>query len=348
MLPTTTAQLGLSSISIIDTETHTKMKFALTAASLLASVHSQTQAPTSASTSATTSAPTGPQLDAECVFENSIEKLVIEIPYPEAQNANILHLEAGSCSASNYISLGGNMTTSNNNMVTISLPIDACDIRGNVYQVPTVNKTRSYGLIKPTATVTFGQNIGGMDIIFRKLPIAAECGTRTSYTVKFDYKDVTQVDADGCTIVDDVCVFPAYGDEAKFEIKEYTNSDFDVEVDSTNRASVAGTEIFLSMQVTDLPDDLKFAVTECKVTYGAQSLILLNPGADASAVPPPSCKIDEIGLSGTYDRNFEKFNFQHILFLLDVALDANTVRSFQYQNWLQTRKSFFTLKQLDY
>ena len=112
------------------------MKFAVAAASLLASVYSQTQAPTSATTSAITSAPTGPQLDAKCVFENSIEKLVIEIPYPEAQNANILYLEAGSCSASNYISLGGNMTTLNNNMVTISLPIDACDIRGNVYQVP--------------------------------------------------------------------------------------------------------------------------------------------------------------------------------------------------------------------
>ena len=312
------------------------MKFALAAASLLASVHSQTQAPTSAptsaSTSAHTSAPTGPQLDAKCLLENSIEKLVIEIPYPEAQKANILYLEAGSCDATNYISSGGNMTTSDNNVVTISIPIDACDIRGVVYQTPTV--ARSYGLIKPTATVTFGQNIGGMDVIFRKLPIAAECGTRTSYTVKFDYKDVTQVDADGCTIVDDVCVFPAYGDEAKFVIKEYTNSDFDVEVDDTNidetdnRASVAGEEIFLSMQVTDMPADLKFAVTECKVTDGAKSLILLNPGADASAVPPPSCKIDEIGLSGTYE-GFEKFNFQHILFLLDASLDANTVRSYQ-------------------
>ena len=47
----------------------------------------------------------------------------------------------------------------------------------------------------------------------------------------------------------------------------------------------------------------------------------LNPGADVSA--SPSCKIDEIGLSGTYD-GFEKFNFQHILFLLDASLDANT------------------------
>ena len=59
------------------------------------------------------------------------------------------------------------------------------------------------------------------------------------------------------------------------------------------------------MQVTDMPADLKFAVTECKVTDGAKSLILLNPGADASDVLPPSRGIDEICLSGTYE-GFEK------------------------------------------
>ena len=235
---------------------------------------------------------------------------------------------AGTCNENDYESLGGDIDSSND-MVKIWIPIDACNMRGDLYHTPKV--TKSYSLNLPTATVTFGTNIGGTDVIFRKLPIAAECGSKTSYTVKFDYNNLTQVEADGCTVVGDVCVFPAYGQDAKFIIKEFTNSNFDVEVNNTNnddtddRAFVAGTPIFLSMQVTDLPADQKFAVTECKVTDGDNSLILLNPGAEDSAEITPSCKIREIGLTGTYDGL--NFNFQHTLFLLNAALDASTVRS---------------------
>merc|ERR1712127_1155597 len=63
-----------------------KMKLAVVAASLLASVNSQ-------ATKA---------LNAKCLFENGIEKLVIDIPYPDADDANILKLAAVTCDETSY------------------------------------------------------------------------------------------------------------------------------------------------------------------------------------------------------------------------------------------------------
>ena len=90
-----------------------------------------------------------------------------------------------------------------------------------------------------------------------------------------------------------------------------------VEVGEDNRANVAGTQIFLSMQVTGLTDQLKFAVTECKVVDGDKELVLLNPGAETN----PTCKIDELGLSADYEKRGDDyvFNFQHVLFLMRSA-----------------------------
>jgi len=297
------------------------MKLAVVAASLLASVNGQIVHNTAK------------KLDARCLFENDIEKLVIDIPYPGADKANILALAAGTCDEISFLTAandGGRKDVGvDEDMVHLVIPIDACGIRGDVYKIPTV--TRSFGLIKPTANVTFGQNIAGQDVIFRYLPIAAECGTRTSYTVEFEYNDVKSADTEGCTDVDGVCVFPAYGEEATFAIKEYTSNDYDVEVDDTNRARTAGEEIFLSMQVTDLTTDLKFAVTECilkqKNDTSSDGITLLNPGEvyNSSVVGSehPSCEISGIDLRGTYD-GFTKFNFQHILFLLDATTDTNS------------------------
>ena len=69
------------------------MKLGVVAASLLASVNSQT--------------PT-PKLSADCVTENSIEQLVIDVPYPNSRTANLLHLVAGNCDVTSYLTAGGN------------------------------------------------------------------------------------------------------------------------------------------------------------------------------------------------------------------------------------------------
>jgi len=249
------------------------------------------------------------ELGATCqTGTDAVEKLVIKIPYPDERTAKLLSLEAGDCDVNNY---GGSMTWAAG-VATLSIPIDDCAMRGELYGTPVT--TRSYGLYRPTATVTFGQRMGDVDVVFRSLPIAAECGKKTSYTVEFNYNNVTSADTEGCTIVNGVCVFPAYGDDAKFEIKEYTDDNFNVEVDENTRARIAGNPIHLSMRVTGLADEAKFAVTTCKIVDGDKELVLLNPGAESN----PSCEMNEIGLSAKYELSNGDFvfNFQHILFLL--------------------------------
>jgi len=280
---------------------HTEiMKLALIAASIAATANSQS-----------------PKLGATCqTGTDGVEKLVIEIPYPDERTAKLLSLEAGDCDVNNY---GGSMTWAAG-VATLLIPIDDCAMRDELYGTPVV--ARSYGLYRPTATVTFGHKMDDLDVVFRSLPIAAECGMKTSYTVKFDYNNVTSADTEGCTIVNGVCVFPAYGDDAKFEIKEYTDDNFNVEVDNDTRARYAGNPIHLSMQVTGLADGAKFAITECKIVDGDKELVLLNPGAESN----PSCGMNEIGLSAKYELSNGKFvfNFQHTLFLLRKTQQEDT------------------------
>jgi len=257
------------------------------------------------------------ELGATCqTGTDAVEKLVIKIPYPDERTAKLLSLEAGDCDVNNY---GGSMTWAAG-VATLLIPIDACAMRGELYGTPVV--ARSYGLYRPTATVTFGHKMGDVDVVFRTLPIAAECGKKTSYTVEFNYNNVTSADTEGCTIVDGVCVFPAYGDDAKFEIKEYTDDNFNVEVNENTRARMAGNPIHLSMRVTGLADEAKFAVTSCKIVDGDKELVLLNPGAESN----PSCELNEIGLSAKYELSNGDFvfNFQHILFLLRKTQQEST------------------------
>jgi len=281
------------------------MKFAFIAASIAATAN--IQALELGATCQTGTRPDG---------TDAVENLVIKIPYPDERTAKLLSLEAGDCDVNNY---GGSMTWAAG-VATLLIPIDACAMRGELYGTPVV--ARSYGLYRPTATVTFGHKMGDVDVVFRTLPIAAECGKKTSYTVEFNYNNVTSADTEGCTIVDGVCVFPAYGDDAKFEIKEYTDDNFNVEVNENTRARMAGNPIHLSMRVTGLADEAKFAVTSCKIVDGDKELVLLNPGAESN----PSCELNEIGLSAKYELSNGDFvfNFQHILFLLRKTQQEST------------------------
>ena len=68
----------------------------------------------------------------------------------------------------------------------------------------------SYGQFYiPKANVTFGVNMAGKDVVFRRMYLAAECGRRTSYTVGFNYTASTP-ETQGCVEVDGICIFPAY------------------------------------------------------------------------------------------------------------------------------------------
>ena len=73
---------------------------------------------------------------------NGIENLVLEIPYPDENTAQLLTLEAGDCDATNY---GGSLNWAND-VATVTIPIDACNMRGTLYSTPTVARSTNYGL----------------------------------------------------------------------------------------------------------------------------------------------------------------------------------------------------------
>ena len=263
----------------------------------------------------------GQRLSSTCENDN----LVIDIPYPDEATAQLLYLQAGTCDQTNY---GGSLTyDSANSVAKVSIPISSCGLKGELYGTP-VTERSSFGLYRPTANITFGNTISGHDVIFRNMHIAAECGTRTSYTVEFNYDDIKSSDTEGCQEHDGVCVFPAYEDAVQFSIEEYTDDKFDTVIneDAGNmdlRAKLAGETIYLSLRASGMPDGYKFAVTECEVISGEgvdeQKFTLLNPG-----VAGGECKLDGIGLKASYDTVYDanydeicNFNFQHILFLLN-------------------------------
>lgn len=258
--------------------------------------------------------------------------LVLDIPYPDtAPTPKLLRLEAGSCDVDNY---GGSFAYDDTKKVAVvTIPKAACEITSS--DLPNHSTPYSYrsagGLYLPTATIVLGDTINNQDIIFRSMKIAAECGQRTSYTVSFNYTDIAATDDEGCQKdADGTCVFPAYEDDVKLTIKEYTDDRFDTEVTDLTRAKIAGENIYLSMRAETIDAGLQFAVTKCEVVSPTGDRFeILNPGA-SFATPPATatCSLDGVGLSAAYDST--NFNFQHVLFMLNDA-GASGVSSFSLE-----------------
>ena len=260
------------------------------------------------------------KLSSTCENDN----LILDIPYPDKRTAKLLFLDAGTCDQDNY---GGSLVyDENTSMAKVTIPISSCGLKDELYGEPVSTRL---GLYRPTANVTFGENIKGANLIFRNMHIAAECGTKTTYQVEFNYDAISSVDKDGCQEHDGVCVFPAYGDEIEFAIKEYTDESFTEEINDENgnqdqRAKLAGQTIYLSIRAANISDGHKFSVSNCEVVSGEKRFPLFNAATDTD----PTCELPGIGFSASYEEGH--FNFQHILFLLD-GHDHNGVSSFNLE-----------------
>ena len=247
------------------------------------------------------------KLNSKCVGETN-PNLVIEIPYPDKKSTNLLHLHAGSCDQTDFEQFGGSLVyISDLSLAKLTIPIDACNMRSaHFYGKPVTSRFSNFGLYRPTANVTLGASIYGAEVVFKNVVVSAECGFKTIYQIGFEY-DVTTSDSENqdCQKVDGHCVFPSYTNGTSFEIKEYTNSVFDVEVTEQNRVRLAGEIIHLSLRASKIQDNFKFAVTDCSIlTNEGTRISLIVPGADVS----PTCGMDSIGLNARYDGN--NFNFQ--------------------------------------
>merc|ERR1712167_277786 len=130
------------------------------------------------------------------------DTLVIDVPLPEKSTAKLLYLTAGNCTLANYnATIRDSYTTQGlktfdydetTKHAKLIIPVKACGLEANHYGRPIT--TRSGGLYRRTANITFGQTFGegdnSIDIIFRNLVVAAECGKRTTYTIEFNYNNI--------------------------------------------------------------------------------------------------------------------------------------------------------------
>jgi len=248
-------------------------------------------------------------------------QLVLEIPYPDtAPTPKLIGLTAGTCDVNSGNHRFEYDTAKKVAVVTIDK--EDCSITSaDLDHHSTPYTYRTGGLYLPTAEITLGDTIQfgatSQEIIFRKMKIAAECGMRTSYTVSFNYTDISATDNEDCKIVDGACVFPAYEDNTVLTIKEYTSDAFDTEVTEENRAKIAGNQIFLSMRAETIDAGYEFAVTKCEVVSPTGDRFeILNPGGSfETPATTATCSLDGVGLTAAYDNG--NFNFQHVLFMLN-------------------------------
>ena len=75
-------------------------------------------------------------------------------------------------------------------------------MREDLYEIPITSKLEANanstlvrnGLYLPTANITFGHSVYGVDFVFKNMLIAAECGMKTSYEVEFRDEHGTEQD----------------------------------------------------------------------------------------------------------------------------------------------------------
>lgn len=244
-------------------------------------------------------------LNSDCVDDN----LVITIPVDNEQMSNVLRLSAGNCTESNIPRGLENAVSydSDNKAVVISIPIDACDMKKDLYNTPVIRAANA--LYRPTANVTLGHTFNDLEMVFQNLHIAAECGMKTIYEVDFVYNVEHGAEDEGCTMVDDVCVFPGAKDDVRFEFTEFISDDYKTPVNDTTRASKPGSKIHMQLKADEIPDNYDFAVTMCKIIdSNLREHEIINPAEG-------NCQLEEIDFQSSYTDN--AFQMSHILFLID-------------------------------
>ena len=165
--------------------------------------------------------------------------LILTIPYPtEITEKEVLKFDAGNCTSWGEKSEGFDFEYDTDlKAANLTIPIPHCNLKTDLYETPV---TRAASLYRPTANVTFGKTIKGHDLIFRHMPIAAECGEKTKYKVQFSYDGIQSADTDDCQLVDGVCIFDDIDDKNTFEFLEYESDKYEKVATEETRAKFAG------------------------------------------------------------------------------------------------------------
>ena len=243
------------------------------------------------------------KLHSTCVDDN----LILTIPYPsEITKDDVLKFSAGDCVQWGEESDGFDFNYDNDlKAANLTVPIQFCNLKKDLYETPIT--TRAASFYRPTANVTFGREINGQELIFRSMPIAAECGEKTTYKVQFNYNGIESTDKEECEEIDGACVFPAYDDEYVFSMSEFESDKYENVATDETRAKFAGEMVYLQISSNILT---KFAVADCTIKMDEERFPLFEPASDGG-----SCKLDALNLNAEFkDGNF---NFQHRLFLQD-------------------------------
>merc|ERR1712048_58598 len=205
----------------------------------------------------------GIKLGSRCTEKN----IIINVPLEHEVAANLLDIQAGNCTKTNFPGGLQNAIVFDDTLkkADITIPIGECDLKKVLYDEPVTELRSIY--YRPTTNVTLGYNSDGVDIIYKSFNIAAECGMKTNFEVSFQY-DVTSdtvSEDDGCQIIDGVCIFPAWSENARFEFYEYSSGDYTEKI-VNNDARKPGEKVFLALEGRDIPEGYDWGISSCSYT----------------------------------------------------------------------------------
>jgi len=250
--------------------------------------------------------------------------ITYQIPIAEKQR-NILYLTAGDC---NQDSIGTDITDRyENGVLNLEIPFEKCKLKQY-----SDNKlfTRSSTYYSSIVHITFGtkdSTMNNLEVIFHTATLAVQCTVKNTFDVTFRYDIQDEACKNGETLIKvdgvDTCLWDQTHTGMSFEINEY-NDDFTTVTDTADQKHIAGTNIYLGITASGVPEDYTWGVEKCEIIEsvtvdGSENTHMLIDPADTANGGTATCTKDSLSLSGKYGtvNGIPGFRLQHLLFMLN-------------------------------
>lgn len=212
--------------------------------------------------SSTTGPPPG--YSSKCTDDGFVE---ITIPYANEATSELLSAVAGDpqtgCTVRGPSSEKHTYNfDSDNNQAVLRLNIDGCGLRA-IYDESELRARNEYYMAAANVTIGVHDENNDRDLIFYNAFLGAECGSKTDYTVRFDYaQKIQKHEETECSnhTPDGQCIVAAY-ENYNFVFREYNNNYESLVEDGA--VHMANQMIYLQIEAMDLPATKKFAVKKC-------------------------------------------------------------------------------------
>jgi len=194
--------------------------------------------------------------------------LEIHIPFANGGVSDLLKADAGDCPNLRGESSDNHEYSYNvdDQKSILKISIDGCNLDKDLHYSPQLRTSDGqYHMAIANVTIGVTDEDSERDLIFYNAVLGAECGTKTDYTVTFDYSQkIDKHEETGChaNSPEGQCIVPAF-EEYEFTFKEYDET-FEHENTDTSNHHKANDMIYLQIESESLPDDKTFSVKSCK------------------------------------------------------------------------------------